>query len=78
MNDRDRQALRHGQGRCRTAAPLGRRTHIRMARTLPPSCQGLGQITRERHGMDADCLDTNAHGAHRKILDRQLTLEPGF
>src|SRR6202012_495683 len=39
---RNRQALGSGEGLHRVAQTLDRRAHLRLARTMPPSRQGLG------------------------------------
>ena len=41
--DRDRQAIRSGEGLRRPAQALGGRTHHRLAQPLPPTGQGLGE-----------------------------------
>jgi transposase len=42
LDHRDHQALRHCNGLRASAAPLGGRTHLRLARTMPTPRQGLG------------------------------------
>ena len=44
-DDRDHQTLRPG-GLCRSAAALSRRTHLRMAQSVPAPREGLGSLHR--------------------------------
>ena len=46
--DRDRQAIRSGEGLRRPAQALGGRTHHRLAQPLPPTGQGLGEPQPQR------------------------------
>jgi len=49
-----RQALRYREGVRGGATPLGRRTHLRRARALPPPRQGLGENHPERRNVAPD------------------------
>ena len=46
--DRDRQAIRSGEGLRHPAQALGGRTHHRLAQPLPPTGQGLGEPQPQR------------------------------
>ena len=50
------------------AAPLGRRTHLRLARPLPPSRQGFRGNHRQRRRLGARRQHPHAHPPPRKAL----------
>jgi transposase len=48
--------------------PVGCRTHLRLARPMPPLGQGLGNNHRLVHRLGYHCLHPHAHPQNRKIL----------
>ena len=77
--DRDRQAIRSGEGLRRPAQALGGRTHHRLAQPLPPTGQGLGepQATRSPSSSSRpfDSCSENSVILH-KVSGRTLRVIP--
>jgi transposase len=65
----DHQALGYRQGFRAFTTALGGRTHIRMARPVPPPGQGLGEIHRFFNRMGHPRQHPNAHTQNRKSLN---------
>jgi len=55
--DRDRQASRQREGLCRRAATLDRRAYHRLAQSMSPSGQGLGEPQPQRARLPSPRLD---------------------
>lgn len=53
LDGADRQAIRHRQRLRGTAAQMGPRAQLRIARPLPRIGKGLGEIHKKRTGLDA-------------------------
>ena len=66
MDPRHRQALRRGEELRGSAPPMTRRAHLRVARTLPTTQQGLGGNRRIRDRIPTDRPYPSAHQTHRK------------
>ena len=72
MDARDRQASRDRRGLRRPAAALGRRAHLRLARTLPPPRQGLRALDRKLGRLGTHRPHPSPHPPNRKALLRNL------
>ena len=68
MDPGNHQALGYRQGLRAASAPLGRRTHLRMAGPLPPPRQRLGAIHRKLYRLGHHRQHPHAHTQNRKIL----------
>src|SRR3954452_23416360 len=55
MDDRDRQAIRHRQGLCPAAPPLGGGAHPCLAEPQPPLGEGCRENDRERGNLAIYC-----------------------
>ena len=64
----DRQTLRSRRGLRGLAAPMGRRTHVRMARTMSKARKGLGKNHRFRSSLAPHRPHAHPHAAPRKAL----------
>ncbi len=69
---RDHQALRHREGLRGSAASMGRRANIRMARAMPQVGEGLGAIAGKLNGLDPDRKRQAHDTASRKILRSRM------
>ena len=68
LDARDHQALRRREGVRGSAASIGRRANIRMARAMPQVGKGLGAIAGKLNGLDPDRKRQAHDTASRKIL----------
>ena len=68
LDGADRQTLRSRRGLRGFAAPMGRRTHVRMARTMSKARKGLGKNHRFRSSLAPHRPHAHPHAAPRKAL----------
>ena len=68
LDPADHQALRYRQGLRSVAPALGGRTHIRVARTVPPARQRLGKINRKLCRLGHRREHPLPHTKNRKML----------
>ena len=72
LDCRDHQAIRQGRGVRSSSAPLGRRTHLRLARAMPQDGEGLGKIAGKLNRLDLYRKHQAHDQAPRKILPRLM------
>ena len=72
MNPRDHQAIRYRKRLPASAAPMGRRTNVRMARSLPTIGQELGNLHRFLNRMGPDRVQPQYRATNRKVLLRLI------
>jgi putative transposase len=70
MDPRNYQAIRYRKGLQTPASSVGRRGDIRLARSMPEACKGLGNIHRILNRSGTDRVDPHAHATNRKVLLR--------
>ena len=72
VDARDRQAFRYRQRLQSPSPAVGRRTYLRMARTLPQAGEGLGIIHRVQRGVDQHRPHTPHNTTTRKGLQNLM------
>ena len=72
MDPRDHQAIRYRKRLPASAAPMGRRKDVRMARSLPTIGQELGNLHRFLNRMGTDRVHPHDRATCRKVLLRLI------
>jgi len=78
LDDRDHQALGYRQRLHGAAAPMGGRTHVRVARPLPSPRQGLRGDHRQRRRLGPRRPHPQTHPLPRKALNENATFRVGL